>query len=388
MSKTLNGSFKVSVLRNGVNAYIEKSIVKFNASTFEEEPANLLQIYNPDTGKYSVDWAEQASQPCLKLGVETSSGVNVDLTGYSFTFDGEPITFDATEDVTYEDNGFEWATGSCSIMDADGASSTVKAFALAKQENDSGEQFYYLRIIANLADNGDYQNKTIGYTLSFSGSDVGSGSLSGTEDVIIRAAGNGTYTLVTSATATQLSDTCEEATMSVTAYQGTADITSLVGGDYSVAWYGGNQLDSSVTSPIGTGTSLTVDRDDIDSVGVFTAALLDDDGDILATASMQMTDVSDPYQLGMSASNGFAVSPSQDETVKLYITQDGEDVSDKVSATFEWDIENCMGVETKIGTGSTVTIAYADTAYTNTVDGEETSGYGDVTVEVSAEITV
>lgn len=394
MSSTLKSSFVVRICRNGVNAYIEKSIVKFNQSTGEEEAGSFIQIVD-ESGSYSIDWTQQENQSCLKLGVETSDGANVTLlTSPVFTYEDEEITF-SSETTTYEEaTGYSWY-----VEAAD-----TPRFAYCLAYTDEG-YFYYLRIIANLATVDDEQNRHIGYTIGYYSDTVGSGTLSGTEDVVLRGTSGSTYYINIKTDRTQLSEESPTTTLTYEAYYGTVDITdSLDEYDVTVQWYkGGTAItDSSGSVVSDNGLIVVRDTDDTETAGTydecyvdgsasFIAYLvetLDDDVEfaVMASDSQVVTDVSDPYYINATATNGFAVSSTTKETLTLGIYSGGSQVS-TTSESYEWAIYNAASksVAASEGTGNTIAIEYSDMAYT---DSEDNTAYGDVTIEVSAEFTI
>lgn len=381
-SSILKGSFTVRVLRNGANAYIEKSVVKFYEvdGVTTELAGSLLQIYSSVDG-YSVDWDVNENQPALKLGIETSTGTNLTLTGATFTYDGSELVFNseatAYDDeypLRYENDGREWYE---EVAD-ESVNGGVSRFAYCKDTVD-GEEFYYLRVITNLASAEDYSNKTIGYTLGYTGTDVGSGELSGTEDVILRYGGSSSYSINILADATQLSNSLTEITLSVEAFQGVTQIENLTGSDYfEVEWY----KDGENTGDYGD--TLTVSRDDVDSSSVYTAHLLYN-GSTVATDSIVITDVSDPYQLVTKSLYGLAVGANQTDVISLYIYLNGVEMSND-AVDYAWTIYDHLDNAVREGTGDTITIEYADMAFENTATG--TSGYGDVSVSVEATLSI
>lgn len=363
-----------------MNAFIEKAVVKWDGSG-NETAGSLLQIYHD--GGYSVDWTTTTSQPILKLSVATSTGGHVAISSASFTYDGAALNFSGT---TVTLSGQTWTKDS------------TGKFAFLHYTDSDSVDYVLLRVIDNLADADNLTNTQIGYTLSFEDSEVGSGSLSGTEDVQLFDGGGNSYVVNIQSTDTTFNSETESVTLTAVAYRG-LEVLTIGDGTYQVVWF------KNATTYMGVGESLTLDVDDVDSTAVFTAYLTDDatsvgssgagSWDKLASDTIRVTDTTDPYRLVDSYKYGGAVSSSQSETLTVSVYTGDTQVTDGTFA-WTWSILNCVLEETNSGTGSgstlSVPITYSDCAYENTttVDGvtDTVSGYGGVTVSVGLTLTI
>lgn len=381
MSETLSSAFQISLLRNGVNAYIEKSVVRWDDDG-NESAGSLLQIYDSGQDKYSVDWTVEANQPILKLDIVTSSGTHPTIASAAFTYDGDEVDFSGTQ-VTLND--LDWDTD------------TTGRFAY-RHYTVNGVDTVLFRVITNLAEGDNLTDALIGYVLTFSDSDAGSGTLQGTEEVHLHDGGSSSFSVNISSEDTTFNSETEVVTLTASAYRGVAPLT--IGTDFQIVWF------KNGLTYMGVGETLEVQPSDVYSTAVFTAYLTDDvdaiesdgsgDWDKLASDSERVTDTTDPYRLVDSYKYGGAVNATQTETLTVGVYS-GEEQVTSTTATFVWEYTmiNCVKETVKTGEGTseelTVDIAYADTAYTNTVtvDGEETTstGHGGVTINVGVTMT-
>ena len=383
MSENLVGAFQISLLRNGINAYIEKSVVQWDDDG-NESAGSLLQIYDSGQDKYSVDWTVSANQPILKLDIVTSSGTHPIISSAAFTYDGDDVDFSGTQ-VTLND--LDWDTD------------TTGRFAY-RHYTVNGVDTVLFRVITNLAEGENLTDALIGYVLTFSDSDAGSGTLQGTEEVHLHDGGSSSFSVNISSEDTTFNSDTEVVTLTASAYRGVDPLT--IGTDFQIVWF------KNGLTYMGVGDTLEVNTGNVDSTAVFTAYLTDDlledtdaygtseDWDKLASDSERVTDTTDPYRLVDSYTYGGAVNATQTETLTVGVYSGDEQVTSN-TATFEWEYTmiNCVKATVKTGTSTDyelkVSIAYADTAYTNTVtvDGEETTstGHGGVTINVDLKMT-
>ena len=386
-SSSLTSAFLITLLRNGVNAYIQKSVVSFDSSG-NETAGSLLQIYDGTTGAYSVDWSsDYTSQPCLKLTVKTSDGGSVTLNSVTFAYDGTALDFSALNEVTYENDGNTW------YLDSTGK------FAYARLADSDGVSYFYLRVVGNLASSTALQNTTIEYTIAFTSATAGSGTLTGTEDVLLHSGGGDSYSVnITLDEDTIFEEGDESITLKAVAYRGVTALT--IGDTYQIIWY------KNATTFMGVGEELTIDPDDVDSTAVFTAYLTNDgsavddttggtkdgysDWDKCASDSIRITDNTDPYQFVDSYTYGGVFSATQDETLTLKLMKGDEQVTSGL--TWTWNIrrgdlsdyyeEDQTSSEKELS----VKITYAMCSYESTIDNVTTTVTSNVNVVVTVAI--
>lgn len=380
-SNTLQSSFYVSLLRNGINAFIEKSVVQWDDDG-TESAGSLLQIYDSSTGERNVDWTVTANQPILKLAVALSDGNHATISGVTYTYDGTALSFSGS---SVELSGQTWVTDS------------TGQFAFLNYTGDDNINYVLLRVIANLAtDEDSLTDTTIGYTVTFTDSTAGTGELSGSEDVLLHEGGGNSLSVVITSSDTTFNTKDEEVTLTAMAYSGVASLT-IDGDDYQIVWY------KNGATFMGTGETLTLTVDDVDSTAVFTAYLTNDpdllesdgsgDWDKNASDTVRVTDTTDPYTLVDSYKYGAAVSASQTEVLTVSVWSGNTQVTAD-DATFAWTYEilNCVQASMASGSGTDETISipieYSYTAFTHTVDGEEISGHGYVTVNVNLTLVI
>ena len=375
---TLESSFHVSLLRNGINAFIEKSVVQWDSSG-NESAGSLLQIYDSSSAEYSVDWTEEANQPILKLAVALSDGSHATISDVAYTYDGKALSFSGSN---VELGGQTWTKDS------------TGKFAFLHYTGDDNIDYVLLRVLANLADEDNLTDTTIGYTITFTASSAGTGELSGTEDVLLHEGGGNSLSVNITSTDTTFNSKDETITLTAVAYSGVTQLT-IDGENYQIVWF------KNAVTFMGVGETLELGVDDVDSTAVFTAYLTNDpdsvaedgsgDWDMNASDTIRVTDTTDPYTLVYSTTYGGAFSASQTEKVTVTVWSGNTQVTD---ATFTWayTVYNCAKVAMATGTGSgdtlTVPIEYAYAAFTKTVDEEDVSGYGDVDLAVTLALEI
>ena len=381
---TLESSFHVSLLRNGINAFIEKSVVQWDSSG-NESAGSLLQIYDSSSAEYSVDWTEEANQPILKLAVALSDGSHATISDVAYTYDGTALSFSGSN---VELGGQTWTKDS------------TGKFAFLHYTGDDNIDYVLLRVLDNLADEDNLTDTTIGYTITFTASSAGTGELSGSEDVLLHEGGGNSLSVNITSTDTTFNSKDEVITLTAVAYSGVKQLT-IDGSEYQIVWF------KNAATFMGTGDTLKLGVDDVDSTAVFTAYLTNDpaavdtstggtkdgydDWDMNASDTIRVTDTTDPYTLVYSTTYGGAFSASQTEKVTVTVWSGNTQVTD---ATFTWayTVYNSARVAMATGTGSgdtlTVPIEYAYAAFTKTVDEETVSGYGDVDLAVTLTLEI
>lgn len=360
----LKSSFTIAFLSGTDSLYIEESVVKFeDDSSSAESAGSLLQVYNADTEKVTPDWTVTTNQPCLKLGLsQASSGDNIELTGATFQYQGNDVTFGTSAASL---NGMNWNT------------STDGHFMLAFSEDGL---YAYFRVCANIASSEITTNQQITYTLSYSNSTFGSGEMTSTTDILIREGSSSSIYCNILTDNTELSTSVTETVLSVqyiygdTEYDDLESLAAMVDNVASIAWY-----KDGVALGI-TDETLTVYRDQtgtynnyVDGCNVFSVMVLDASGGVLASDSQRITDVADQYQVKLTTTG--TVRSNKDATVKG-ILYDGDDPYSG-SVTYTTSVYNANNEQTGTAESTTSTEGFSRTItadeckYTNADEEEE-----------------
>ena len=378
---SLKSSFIISFIAGTDSLYKEEQVVKFEDDDSSVETAgSLLQVYNATTKAVTPDWGTSTNQPCLKLGLsQASTGDNVGLTtSCSFQYQGTDIEFSASGE---ELNGMTWYASTDGMF--------------KKAYNDEAT-YIYLRICENIASADITVNQQITYTLTYSDTSLGTGSVTGTTDIIIREGSSSSLyvniltdnsELTSSVTSTVLSleyicgDTVFTSLSTLNAAMNDAGIT--------LEWY-----KDGASLGITTET-LTVYREEdddsgaadgnyVDGCNVFSVHVLDANGETLATDSQRITDVADTYQVKLTQSGSVKVNTPV--TVKGILYEGDAEYSGSVTYTTALynSIDEQTGEdETTTGTsGFSREVSASNCAFENS-DGE--TCYGECTLVVTCE---
>lgn len=381
---SLKSSFTITFLSGTDSLYVETQVVKFEDDNSSVESAgSLLQVYASDTKSVTPDWTTSTNQPCIKLGLTKSSdGSNIGLTtDCAFKYQGNDITF-GTSATTL--NTMSWYT------------STDGNFMMAYNDTSDGSDAYvYLRICANIASADITTNQQIDYTLAYDDATFGSGSVTGTTDILIREGSSSSLYCNIITDNTELSSTTTSTVLSVQYIYGGAEYSNLsdINDSYSLAWY----RDGDTDSLISTDDTVTIYREEnddsgaypnnyVDGCNVFTVAVLDASGNTIASDSQRITDVADEYHVELTQSG--TVRSNKSATIKGILYQ-GDDSYDG-AVTYTTSVRNSNNEETGSAettssstTGFSRTISASQCAYEN-ADGE--TEYGDAILIVQCEI--
>ena len=375
----LTSSFTIAFLSGTDSLYVEENVVKFEDDNSSAESAgSLLQVYNADDGTIAPDWTVTTNQPCLKLALTKSSdGENINLTGATFQYQGNDVEFDETSYTSL--NGMIWYT---STGDYEGM--------FMKTYSDDDTNYAYFRICANIASSEITTNQQIAYTLSYSDSTFGSGSMTSTTDILIREGSSSSIYCNITTDNTELSTSVTSTTLSVQYFYGSTEFTSLealmaeASNVASLAWY----RDGDLTTKISTDGTLTVYRSEeddsdgdnltgnyVDGCNVFNVAVLDASGNVLASDSQRITDVADQYQVKLTSTG--TVRSNKSVTVKG-VLYDGDEPYEG-SVTYTTSVNNSVGEQTGAeetttssdGDGFSRTISADECKYTDSSDEED-----------------
>lgn len=380
---SLKSSFIISFIAGTDSLYKEEQVVKFEDDNSSVESAgSLLQVYNATTGAVAPDWSTSTNQPCLKLGLsQASTGDNVGLTtSCSFQYQGNGIEFSASGE---EMNGMMWYPSTDGMF--------------AKAYNDDAT-YIYLRICENIASESITVNQQITYTLTYSDTSLGTGSVTGTTDIIIREGSSSSLyvniltdnsELTSSVTSTELSleyiygDTVFTSLSTLNAAMNDAGIT--------LEWY----KDGATISYYGETLTVWREEDDdadtddiegnyVDGCNVFSVHVLDASGDTLATDSQRITDVADTYQVKITQSGSVKINTPVTVTGKLY---EG-DAEYSGSVTYTTALYNSIDEQTGEDETTTSTTGFSREVSASNCAFENTDGetcYGECTLVVTCE---
>lgn len=387
---SLTSSFVIRYIAGTDSLYVEEQVVKYASdSSTTESAGSLMQIYNTDTKSVTPDWSVSTNQPVLKLGLSRSgTGENVTLaSGCSFTFQGEDISFSSSASTigAYSD----WNTSSDGL------------FAM---RYDKDGTYVYLRITDNIASSTITSNQTIGYTLVYSDTDLGSGTISGTTDVVIREGSSSSVYVNITTSDTELDADSTSTTLGLQLIYGEKEYTTLSAlsadmddATLSLKWFkDGAVITTTSSGSAYTGDTLVVycsEADDsgsltgnyVDGCNVFSVNIYNADGAIIASDSQRVTDVTDPYQVRLTKMGSLSASK---ESVTIAGCLYHNDDAYEGSVTYTLRALNQTSEETsdlgaQTGTsGFSVAVPLSAAAYTNDDGGTE---YGDVTLVVDVE---
>ena len=305
-TKTLKSSFTITFLSGTDSLYVEEQVVKFEDDNSSVESAgSLMQVYCTGDASVTPDWTDTTKQPCIKLGLTKSSdGSNIGLTDdCAFAYQGETISFGTTAKSL---NGLSWyeSTGDFEGM-------FMKAYS---DTSDGSDAYVYLRICANIASAKITTNQQIDYTLTYDDSTFGSGSVTGTTDILVREGSSSSLYCNIIPASTELSTSVPSSVLSVeyiiggAVYTTIAAVNTALGTSYSLAWHKDGDSSNTITSA----ETLTVYREEdddsgadtgnyVDGCNVFTVCILDSNGDTIASDSQRITDVADEYRVKLTS---------------------------------------------------------------------------------------
>ena len=378
---SLKSSFIISFIAGTDSLYKEEQVVKFEDDDSSVETAgSLLQVYNVTTKAVTPDWGTSTNQPCLKLGLsQASTGDNVGLTtSCTFQYQGDDIEFSASGE---ELNGMTW------YASTDG---------MFKKAYNDDATYIYLRICENMASADITVNQQITYTLTYSDTSLGTGSVTGTTDIIIREGSSSSLYANILTDNSELTSTVTSTVLSLEYIYGDTVFTSLDAlnaamndAGITLEWY-----KDGATINVTTET-LTVYREEdddsgaadgnyVDGCNVFSVHVLDANGETLATDSQRITDVADTYQVKLTQSG--SVKANTPVTVKGILYEGDAEYSGSV--TYTTALYNSIDEQTGEDETTTSTsgfsreVSAANCAFENT-DGE--TCYGECTLVVTCE---
>lgn len=378
---SLKSSFIISFIAGTDSLYKEEQVVKFEDDDSSVETAgSLLQVYNATTKAVTPDWETSTNQPCLKLGLsQASTGDNVGLTtSCSFQYQGNDIEFSASGE---ELNGMTW------YASTDG---------MFKKAYNDDATYIYLRICENIASADITVNQQITYTLTYSDTSLGTGSVTGTTDIIIREGSSSSLYVNILTDNSELTSAVTSTVLSLEYIFGDTVFTSLDtlnaamnDAGITLEWY-----KDGATINVTTET-LTVYREEdddsgaadgnyVDGCNVFSVHVLDANGETLATDSQRITDVADTYQVKLTQSG--SVKANTPVTVKGILYEGDAEYSGSVTYTTALynSIDEQTGEDetTTSASGFSREVSAANCAFENT-DGE--TCYGECTLVVTCE---
>lgn len=248
---TLQNHFTIRRLRTGDTLFL----------TIVGNDIPLMQTVNTTTGVPSPDWTVDENQPVLTPQVNATSGSAVTLSEHKWTYNGTDLVFD---------NGFfkNW-----------GIDSTGK---FMMNENTGA-----LRIIANLGGTDNVDGDVLLYSCVATAGEV-SYPMTRSVDVQILGSDAAAYYGMINATTEQLTANATSATVTTRLFFGGVEKTG-----YIVKWY----KDEDLWTAKGTGTSITVNRGDIDGMQLIIAEFYEsaESSSPVFRAGIRMIDTLDDY---------------------------------------------------------------------------------------------
>lgn len=313
---------------------------------FEQTGKPLFQGFNPETGVAVPSWTSATGDhPIVTPKVGSARGASVTLTNHVWEYNGN--------DLKFSKSGSGWET-----------SSVDSRFQMNHSDGS-------LAIIGNLASK---ENEDVD-TLNYSGDAISGTStypLTHTIDISICPLGSSSFGGGVTATSAIIGSvngtTIEKTTLSTFLYNANGTVT-----DYTVAWKKGS-------AAFGTGQTISVSRDDVDSHQLFIAEF-SYDGAVVFRAGISITDISDQYQLQLyHAGTTQGVDESHSDTIKGKIINvtTSEEVTPS-SSSWSWKVYKTSDYSVvKSATDSSITITDSDTkdssgnVFDVTVNGEVT----------------
>lgn len=322
---TAGASFSVRFVRNGDQIVITRDVVNSAG-----QGAALFQVVDKDSGTPTPDWTVAANQPIIRLGVRSSAGYPVEITGVTWKYNGTAINF-----PTLTTN---WQT--CTNQDG--------SFQ-ARINTIDGREYYELKIIKNLASASTIANRQIDYAVGYASNGL-TDTIDGSAEIIIQAGGASSHILQITANRVEIDATHDTATLTAVAQYGVEPITIGQNG-YTIKWYNNGVEISGQTA-----ATLTVTRSMVEGGNLFQATLFKN-GNPVAYDSQRINDIADEYQIistpktgsGYEGNTGY-LAPGQNAywSVKLY--RNNSQYAGNISYT--WKVYNALNVQTGSGSGS------------------------------------
>jgi hypothetical protein len=359
---TAGASFSVRFVRNGDQIVITRDVVNSAG-----QGAALFQVVDSKSGTPIPDWTVAANQPIIRIGIRSSAGYPVEMTGVVWKYNGTAITFASAFTTS-------WQT--CTNHDASfqGRINTI-----------NGREYYELKIIKNLATATTIANRQIDYAVSYASNGL-TDTIDGSAEIIIQAGGASSHILQITADRVEIDATNSTATLTAVGMYGSEAITIGQNG-YTIKWYNNGVEISGQTA-----ATLTVTRSMVEGGNLFQATLFLNNNPV-AYDSQRINDIADEYQIvctpktgtGYEGNTGY-LAPGQNAywAVKLY--RNNAQYAGTINYT--WKVFNALNVQT--GTGSGTATSGADYIVTVTpsmaVVGEGSgSYYADCDIVITAE---
>lgn len=221
----------------------------------------LMQTINASTGIPTPDWTTEANQPVLTPKVNAASGNPVTISAHKWLYNGSELTFTGTT----SDGWTLDATGRFRINRTTGA----------------------LRIVANLGGSNNLDNDVLQYSCVATAGEVDY-PMTRSIDIQILGSGAEAYYGMINATTEQLTATAPTAIVSTRLFYGGEEKSG-----FTVKWY----KDEELWSAKGTGSSITVNRGDIDGAQLIIAEFYEsaDSESPVFRAGIRMIDTLDDY---------------------------------------------------------------------------------------------
>lgn len=263
---TVQNHFTIRRLRTGDTLFL----------TIANNGLPLMQTVNSTTGVPTPDWTVSANQPVLTPKVNAASGNPVALSAHKWMYNGSELTFSG-------DTSDGW------ILDS------TEQFKI-------NEVTGALRIVANLGGTDNLDGDVLQYSCVATAGEVDY-PMTRSVDIQIFGSDAASYYGLINATTEQLTANTPTSTVTTRLFFGSEEKTG-----YSVKWY----KDEEVWTEKGNGSSITVNRGDVDGAQLIIAEFYEsaEDNSPVFRAGIRIIDTLDDYFV----SHRYIVSPTNRTT--------------------------------------------------------------------------
>lgn len=297
----------------------------------------LMQFVNNDTGAVTPDWTVSANQPVIypRIVSQLTGTAVTAVSSPSWSVDGTKLTFgtgNKTSDGNYESTTYAMGGGS------------VPALRICKNVMKDATQNKTVTFSGNVSTGGVTSTVTadIAVTRGESAGEVYTGYISAT---------NGGVT----------DDTNPSTTLTATLLKGGETVASGV----TYKWYYNTPSDTDADKdnwqPVtGTSKTLTVTRDDIDTVRTYKCDFTVG-GSVVASAFFDVRDDSDPLYIIPNPDQKEEVLSSYQQSIKYspLVRRRGQS-SNESGWSFQYVLSDVKGSTVRTASGSSITVQYAE----------------------------
>lgn len=248
---TVQNHFTIRRLRTGDTLFL----------TIEGNGVPLIQTVNASTGIPTPDWTTEANQPVLTPKVNAASGNPVALSAHKWMYNGSELTFTGTT--------------------TDGW--TIDSSERFKINRTTGA----LRIVGNLGGADNLDSDVLQYSCAATAGEIDY-PMTRSIDIQILGSGVASYYGMITATTEQITANTPTATVTTRLFFGSEEKTG-----YTVKWY----KDEDIWTEKGNGSSIIVNRGDVDGAQLIIAEFYESAEDIspVFRAGIRIIDTLDDY---------------------------------------------------------------------------------------------